>query len=50
VLSKKSYSHLKASTGFLLAAFHDCQETVRRAIIMAVNPARAKIHQLRVVL
>lgn len=39
------YSYLKASTGFLAAAFMLCQLTVSIAINTADSPARAKIHQ-----
>lgn len=45
-----TYSYLKASTGFLFAAFHDCAVTVKRAINKAINPARAKIHQPNAIL
>ena len=44
------YSYLNASTGFLIAALHVCQLTVKKAIPTAIIPARAKIHQLRSVL
>ena len=44
------YSYLSASTGFLVAALQLCQLTVSNAIPKANTPARAKIHQLKVVL
>ena len=40
------YSSRNASTGFLIAARQLCQLTVNRAMIMAIIPARANIHQL----
>lgn len=44
------YSYLSASTGFLVAAFQLCQLTVSRAIPNASKPAKANIHQLKLVL
>jgi len=49
-LFTSSYSYLKASTGFLLAALNEFKETVNKDINMTINPAKVKIHQLRVVL
>lgn len=42
-----TYSYLKASTGFAEAARIACQLTVSAAIVNAINPASAKIHQSR---
>ena len=44
------HSYLNDSTGFLVAARQLCQLTVNRAIPIASNPPRAKIHQLNSVL
>jgi hypothetical protein len=44
------YSYLRASTGFSDAALQLCKLTVTNAIMSAIIPAIAKIHQLSTVL
>jgi hypothetical protein len=44
------HSYLKASTGFCLAARQLCQLTVNKAMPSATIPAKANIHQLKLVL
>jgi len=44
------YSYLRASTGFLVAAFQLCQLTVSNAMPNVSNPAKAKIHHAMVAL
>lgn len=46
----ENYSSLSASIGFAAAALKLCQLTVSSAIAKAVKPAKAKTHQLKVVL
>ncbi len=48
--SVSSYSYLKASTGFLVAAFQLCMLTVKSATPSAINPARANTYLLSSVL
>ena len=50
IRNKNNYSYLKASTGFLREAFQVCTETVSRAMVKAITPARVNSHQLRSVL
>ncbi len=44
------YSSRNASAGFLVAARQLCQLTVNKAMIIAIIPASANIHQLSSVL